>query len=152
MSMISGNDDNIIAYRIVHVPDETKSHHIIHTASSTMNTVATTVPQQLQYIVIDNANGYVQAVPTTQITATVSNAPIKVEPTPNNSNSNSLKMRSSVAIAPKIEAIYTSPYTTNKALLDSSIGRSNVCKFFQLFSFIYQRSLYIFNSNRQMIR
>lgn len=108
--MLSGSEDNIVAYRILQLSDDSpKNNQTIHTTTS--------VPQQLQYIqlhVIDNSNGFIQSVPTTQINA-VSSTPIKVESqsTNSSSNSNSLKMRTSVAIAPKIDFLPLTPYSSS---------------------------------------
>lgn len=106
----------------------------IQTASQAINgaTVTTTTgpSQHLQYIVIDGTNGFLQAVPTNQIT-TVPSTPIKIETNSNNSTSSlsSLltsgssvmsasgqsvpKMRTSIAIAPKMDSVYlnTTAYT-----------------------------------------
>lgn len=127
--VLSGTEDNIVAYRIVHVPDDSpKNNQTIHTNTATLNnSVTTTVPQQLQYIVIDSSNGFLQAVPTTQITA-VPTAPLKVEQATNNSCSNSLKMRTSVAIAPKVDPIYLPPtqYTTTTTMNHTTSAKSNV--------------------------
>lgn len=105
--MLSGSEDNIVAYRILQLSDDSSKNNdqTIHATTATINnSVTTTVPQQLQYIVIDSSNGFLQAVPTTQITAAPS-TPIKMEPqtTSHNSSSSSSssKMRTSVAIAPK---------------------------------------------------
>lgn len=127
--VLSGNEDNIVAYRIVHMADDSpKTNQTIHTTSSTINnSVTTSVPQQLQYIVFDGSNGFLQAVPTTQITAAVSSAPIKVEPqSPNMTTPNPLKMRTSVAIAPKIDYSPSTPYSTTTN--SSTSNKSNVKK------------------------
>lgn len=127
--VLSGSEDNIVAYRIVHVPDDSpKSNQAIQTAAATINnSVTTSVPQQLQYIVIDSSNGFLQAVPTTQITA-VSSAPIKVEPMTNSCNSNASKMRASVAIAPKIDPVYlpSTTYTTTTSINHTTSTKTNV--------------------------
>lgn len=111
--------------------DSTKINQSAHSTSAVMNnSVTTSVPQHLQYIVIDSSNGFLQAVPTTQITAAIpSTTPtIKVEPQTNSNNispSNPLKMRTSVAIAPKIHSIYTSPYNTTSTNNKSNVRYSN---------------------------
>lgn len=113
--MLSGSEDNIVAYRILQLSDESpKNNQTIH--------MTTSVPTQyIQLHVIDNSNGFIQAVPTTQIN-TVSSTPIKVESqsTNSSSNSNSLKMRTSVAIAPKIDFLpltsYSSSTTSNSTV------------------------------------
>ncbi|XP_055306514.1 upstream stimulatory factor 1 isoform X2 [Sitodiplosis mosellana] len=126
--MLSGSEDNIVAYRILQLSDDSpKSNQTIHTTSATVNnSVTTTVPQQLQYIVIDSSNGFLQAVPTTQITA-VPSTTIKVEPqtTSNSSSSNSLKMRTSVAIAPKIDYLPSTPYSSNTTNNSTVSSKSN---------------------------
>lgn len=124
--VLSGSEDNIVAYRIVHVPDDSpKNNQAIH-ATTLNNSVSTTVPQQLQYIVIDGSNGFLQAVPTTQITA-VPSASIKIEPNTNNMSSNALKMRTSVAIAPKVEPIYQPSTQYNSTSSNqTSASKSNV--------------------------
>lgn len=106
--MLSSSDDNIIAYHIVHMPDDSPKSN----QSMLNNSAATSVPQQLQYIVIDSSNGYLQAVPTTQL-ASVPTASVKAEPNTINQNS-ALKMRTSVAIAPKVDPGYLSstPYSS----------------------------------------
>lgn len=126
--MISGSEDNLVAYRIVHVPDSTKASHSLNVASSSssMNNAATSnAPQQLQYFVIDNSNGFIQAVSASQLT-TVSNTPLKIEQVQTNSAVNTLKMRSSVAIAPKVDNI--APYSTSSACSSSTnnLSKSNV--------------------------
>lgn len=119
--MLSGSEDNIVAYRIVHVPDSPKNNHTIHNAPISVNNTATSdVP--LQYFVIDSANGFLQAVPATQLT-TVSNSPVKIEQIQTSPSTNSLKIRSSVAIAPKIES--TGPYSKPASGANSS-SKSNV--------------------------
>lgn len=111
------------------MPDDSpKSNQTIQTAAATLNnSVTTSVPQQLQYIVIDSSNGFLQAVPTTQITA-VSSAPIKVEPMTNSCSSNASKMRTSVAIAPKIDPVYlpSTPYTTTTSINHTTSTKTNV--------------------------
>lgn len=150
--VLSGSEDNIVAYRIVHMPDETplkansnhhhqqQQHQSIHTATQAINgatvTAATGQSQHLQYIVIDGTNGFLQAIPTNQIT-TVPSTPIKIEPDTNSSagtlssilsssSTSSLptmaKMRTSVAIAPKVDSLYTA-YNTTAA---NSTHKSNV--------------------------
>lgn len=123
--MISGNEDNIVAYRIVHVPDSPKATHTIH-ATPVNSAVTTSVPQQMQYIVIDSSNGFLQAVPATQLT-TVPNTTLKIEQSQASSNSNAFKIRSSVAIAPKIENV--GPYSTSSASTNN-LNKSNVNLFF----------------------
>ncbi|XP_031621466.1 upstream stimulatory factor 1 isoform X2 [Contarinia nasturtii] len=116
--MLSSSDDNIVAYRIVHVPEKNSNQTIQTTSTTLNNSVTTSVPQQVQYIVIDGSNGYLQAVPTTQMTAAtaanvtvVPTTPIKIEPqNANNTNSNTLKMRTSVAIAPKLDYLPSTSY------------------------------------------
>lgn len=121
--VLSGSEDNnIVAYRIVHVPDDSpRNNQTIHTTSPSLNnSVTTSVP--LQYIVFDGSNGFLQALPTTQITA-VPSTPIKIEPqTTSNSStvSNPLKMRTSVAIAPKIEAHYSTSYSSSSSSTTSN--------------------------------
>lgn len=125
--VLSGSEDNIVAYRIVHVTDDSpKNNQTIHTTSAAMNnSVTTSVPQQLQYIVIDGSNGFLQAVPTTQITAAIQSTPTKIESqTTNNISPNPLKMRTSVAIAPKIDYLPSTPYSSNTNSTTST--KSNV--------------------------
>lgn len=165
--VLSGSEDNIVAYRIVHMPDESSlkqnnNHHhqqqqhqqSIQTATQAINgaSVATTTgpTQHLQYIVIDSANGFLQAVPTNQIT-TVPSTPIKVES--NNSStlssilssssspSSSISMqpiskaRTSIAIAPKMDSHYSpaNTYTTNTAT--NNTNKSHVRPNFFFFFF-----------------
>lgn len=129
--MLSGSEDNIVAYRILQLSDDSpKNNQTIHTTTATINnSVTTSVPQQLQYIVIDSSNGFLQAVPSTQITA-IPTTPIKVEPqtSNNSSSSNSLKMRTSVAIAPKIEyhQLPSTPYNSNTISNNTVSTKSNV--------------------------
>lgn len=99
--MLSDSSDNLVAYRIVHVPDETKDQQLFQ---ATTSSGSTTVPQQVQYFVIDNSNGIVQAVQSPQITVqapvtATTSAPLKTEGTSNTSKLP--KVRSSIAIAPK---------------------------------------------------
>lgn len=125
--VLSGSEDNLVAYRIVHVPDESpKGDQSIPSTSAGINSLGTNT-QHLQYIVIDNSNGYLQAVPTTQITAVPS--PIKVEQNTNSTTSNALKMRTSVAIAPKVEPTLYVPsttYSTSTATNNTSPTKSSV--------------------------
>lgn len=97
------NKDNIVAYQIVHIPDESQKNHSIQAATTplTVNSSAnTSVSQQpLQYIVIDGSNGFLQAVPAKQIGHTMTgNASISLESPSFNSNQSNLKIRSSVAM------------------------------------------------------
>lgn len=152
--VLSGSEDNIVAYRIVHMPDESSlkhnnNHHhqqqqpTIQTATQAINgaTVTTTTgpSQHLQYFVIDGTNGFLQAVPTNQIT-TVPSTPIKIEPSTNSSASSLVslltsassatsastqpisKMRTSIAIAPKMDSVYV-PATTSAT---NNTNKSNV--------------------------
>lgn len=102
--MLSDSSDNLVAYRIVHMPDETKDEQLFQ---ATTSSGSTTVPQQVQYFVIENSNGSLQAVQSppvavqTLVTAPTS-ATTKIDGT---SNANkSTKIRSSIAIAPKATA------------------------------------------------
>lgn len=118
--MLSGSEDNIVAYRILQLSNDSPKNN--QTISAT-----TSVPQQLQYILLDNSNGFIQAVPTTQINA-VSSTPIKIESqsTNSSSNSNSLKMRSSIAIAPKIDFLPSTPYSSSTTSNSTVSTKSNV--------------------------
>lgn len=102
-------------------------------------TTATGQSQHLQYIVIDGANGFLQAIPTNQIT-TVPTTPIKIEPNTNSSTGtlSSMfttsptssapamgKMRTSIAIAPKVESTYLSTAAYSTTTTNNS-NKSNV--------------------------
>lgn len=136
------------------MPDETSlkqnsSHHqqqqSIQNATQVINgatvTTASGQPQHLQYIVIDGANGFLQIQPTNQI-STVQSTPIKIEANTNNSvgtlsslltssssPSSSVptmsKMRTSIAIAPKVESAYLSAATYNTTATNNT-HKSNV--------------------------
>lgn len=123
--VISGTEDNLVAYRIVRVPDSPEASHSINAASSSMHNASTSnAPQQLQYFVIDNSNGFLQAVAASQLT-TVSNAPLKVEPVQTNAAVNTPKMRPSVAIAPKIDS--TTLYNnTSPACSTNNLNKTTV--------------------------
>lgn len=119
----------------MHVPDESpKSDQSIPSTSTGINNLGSnSVPQHLQYIVIDSSNGFLQAVPTTQITAVPSS--IKVEQNTNSTTTNASKMRTSVAIAPKVDPLYlpTTTYSTNTATIcaNTSPTKSSVKSFFR---------------------
>lgn len=170
--VLSGSEDNIVAYRIVHMPDESSlkqnnNHHhhqqqSIQTATQSINgasvTTTTGPTQHLQYIVIDGANGFLQAVPTNQIT-TVPSTPIKIESNTNNttttttgtlssilslSSSSSTtsvqpisKTRTSIAIAPKVDSLYspTTTYTTTTATNNTNKSNVSELKKFKILSF-----------------
>lgn len=154
--VLSGSEDNIVAYRIVHMPDEPsikqnnnhhhqqQQHSIQTTQAINGGSVSTGPTQHLQYIVIDSANGFLQAVPANQIT-TVASSPIKTEPNTNgsastlssilssstsSSTSTSMqpiaKMRTSIAIAPKVEPHYASATTYTTTATNNTNSKSNV--------------------------
>lgn len=94
-----------MAYRIVHIPDHAKiestSELDINISDETTSATANSsvLSSQCQYFVIENSNGYLQAVQTPN-TSTIA-------PT----GSNSLKARSSVTIAPKTLKLESVPYS-----------------------------------------
>lgn len=99
--MLSDSSDNLVAYRIVHVPDESKDQQLFEATTSSGSAAA---PQQVQYFVIDNSNGIVQAVQSPQITVTTAAASATAAPAKSDSasgTSKSPKARTSIAIAPK---------------------------------------------------
>lgn len=61
--MLSDSSDNIVTYRIVQMPQHDDSKEQLYQA--TTSSISPTIPQQVQYFLIDNTNGIVQAVPTT---------------------------------------------------------------------------------------
>lgn len=108
--VLSSPEDGMVAYRIVEMSDdETKPAHA-H-ANNNATTIAT-MPQQLQYIVIDNGNGYLQAVPATTPITSSTTASISIS---NNSSTSSVSMpvstsRPSITIAPKTIKTDTNKY------------------------------------------
>lgn len=139
------------------MPDESSfkqnnNHHhqqhqqSIQTATQAINgaSVTTGPTQHLQYIVIDGANGFLQAVPANQIT-TVPTTTIKTELNTNSStgtlssiltsSSSSLssasaqpisKMRTSIAIAPKMDSLYAPATTYTTTVTNNTNSKSNV--------------------------
>lgn len=119
-----------------------QQQHSIQTAQTINGGSVTAAPtQHLQYIVIDSANGFLQAVPANQIT-TVATSPIKTEPNTNgsastlssllssSSTSTSMqpiaKMRTSIAIAPKVEPHYAPATTYTTTVTNNTNSKSNV--------------------------
>lgn len=97
--MLSDSSDNLVAYRIVHVPDESRDQQLFEATTS-----SAAAPQQVQYFVIDNSNGIVQAVQSPQITVTTAAASATAAPAKSDtasSTSKSPRARTSIAIAPK---------------------------------------------------
>lgn len=114
--MISDSSDNIIAYRIVHVPDDSKEQ----VYQSTSTSILPAVSQNVQYIVIDSSNGMVQAVPTSQVTSSsqiTSTAATSTATKADAATSKSPKSRTSIAIAPKATQIKANVRQT----LDASV-------------------------------
>lgn len=94
--VLSSQEDGMVAYRIVSMSDDDTKPSIVHAANETA-----AMPQQLQYIVIDNVNGYLQAVPTqTSITASTT-ASISSNSTTSSACMPVSTSRPSVTIAPK---------------------------------------------------
>lgn len=99
--VLSSQEDGMVAYRIVQMSDDDAKPSIAHANNNTA-----TMPQQLQYIVIDNVNGYLQAVPSQTTIAASTTASIG-----NNSTTASVATsRPSVTIAPKVVNTETSKY------------------------------------------
>lgn len=102
--MISDSSDNIIAYRIVHMPDDAKEQ--VYQSAST--SILPAVSQNVQYIVIDSSNGMVQTVPTPQVTSSsqiTSTAAATTATKVDAATSKLPRSRASIAIAPKATAI-----------------------------------------------
>lgn len=107
----------MVAYRIVHLPDHPKLEQTSETdnlldESTSQTGNQSVLSSQCQYFVIDNSNGYLQAVQTPNTTTTASNS------------NNSLKARSSVAIAPKTLRLETVPYSVATVKTTNSTTQS----------------------------
>lgn len=127
--VLSSQDDGMVAYRIVAMSDEDTKPSI-----APVNNYTTTMPQQLQYIVIDNVNGYLQAVSTQiAITSSTTASISSNSSSSNTTTSMSVPMgtsRPSVTIAPKIAKIETGKYI-------NTVPASNNKQSVRIFDYIY---------------
>lgn len=120
--VLASQEDGVVAYRIVAIPpeDDTKST-IAHVNNNT-----TAMPQQLQYIVIDNVNGYLQAMPTQTSIAVSTTASSSINSTSSLVSVPINTSRPSVTIAPKIaKTDATSKYINT--LSTSTAKKQTVC-------------------------
>lgn len=116
--VLSSQDDGLVAYRIVEMSDDDTKPSMAHANNETA-----TMPQQLQYIVIDNVNGYLQAMPTPTSIAASTVAAISSSCSSNSTTSSTSipvsTSRPSITIAPKIVKTETSKYA-NAAPISST--------------------------------